>query len=73
MLSKITDFRLNHLLMILIYNEELDEIKIKFITNELIKVKESRIATFGSDQFRAFAYLLLLLNPFFSMFPFNIP
>ena len=33
--------------MIHIYEDELDEIDIKLITNEFIKVKESRIATFG--------------------------
>ena len=35
-LFTITGSRLNHLLMILIYNEELDEINIKILTNELI-------------------------------------
>ena len=33
--------------MIHIYEDELDEIDIKLITNEFIKVKESRIVTFG--------------------------
>ena len=33
--------------MIHIYKDELDEIDIKLITNEFIKVKESRIVTFG--------------------------
>ena len=41
------DNKLNHLLMILIYNEELDEINIKLRANKLIKEKESRIAAFG--------------------------
>ena len=42
-----TDSKLNHLFMIHIQNGELDEINIKLITNEFIKVKESRIAIFG--------------------------
>ena len=42
-----TDRKPNHLLMILIYNKELDEINIKLRTNKLIKEKESIIATFG--------------------------
>ena len=33
--------------MIPIYKNELDEIDIKLITNKFIKVKESRIVTFG--------------------------
>ena len=37
--------------MIFIYNEELGEINIKLRTNNLIKEKESRIATFGLYQF----------------------
>ena len=37
--------------MILIYNEELDEINIKLKINKLIKDKESRIPTFGMNQF----------------------
>ena len=41
------DSKLNHLLVILIYNEPLDEINIKLRTNKSIKEKESRIATFG--------------------------
>ena len=49
--STMTDSRLNHLLLIHIYKEELDEIDIKLITNEFIKIKESRIATFGLYQF----------------------
>ena len=57
-----------------IYNEELDEINIKFLTNKLIKEKESRIATLGSYQFWAFAcFSLLIFTGFFSMFPFNTP
>ena len=46
-----SDSKLSHLLMVLISNEELDEINIKFKTNKLIKEKESRIATFGLYQF----------------------
>ena len=38
---------LNHLLMIHIYNEDLNKINIKLITNRFIKVKESKINTFG--------------------------
>ena len=33
--------------MIHIYKDELDEIDIKLITNEFIKVKKSRIVSFG--------------------------
>ena len=33
--------------MIHIYEDKLDKIDIKLITNEFIKVKESRIVTFG--------------------------
>ena len=46
-----SDSKLSNLLMILIFNEELDEINIKFKTNKLIKEKESRIATCGLYQF----------------------
>ena len=46
-----SDSKLSDLLMVLISNEELDEINIKFKTNKLIKEKESRIATFGLYQF----------------------
>ena len=46
-----SDSKLSNLLTILISNEELDEINIKFKTNKLIKEKESRIATFGLYQF----------------------
>ena len=56
-----TGCRLNHLLMILIYNEELDEINIKILTNKLIKEKESRIATLGLYQFGAFACFSLFI------------
>ena len=45
--STMTDSRLNHLLLIHIYKKEIDEIDIKLITNEFIKIKESRIATLG--------------------------
>ena len=41
-----TGSKRKHLLMILIYSEELDKINIKRRTNKLIKEKESRIATF---------------------------
>ena len=41
-----TGSKRSHLLMILIYSEELDKINIKRRTNKLIKEKESRIATF---------------------------
>ena len=49
--STMTDSRLNHLFLIHTYKEELDEIDIKLITNEFIKIKEPRIATFGLCQF----------------------
>ena len=49
--STVTDSRQNDLLLIHIYKEELDEIDIKLITNEFIKIKESRIATFVLYQF----------------------
>ena len=38
--------RLNHLLMVHVYKEELDEINMKLIVNKFIKVKEFRIASF---------------------------
>ena len=47
--------------MILIYNEELDEINIKILTNKLIKEKESRIATLGLYQFLTFACISLFI------------
>ena len=37
--------------MIHSHNKELDEVSIKLLKNENIKVKESRIATFGLSQF----------------------
>ena len=47
-----TGIKLNHLLMILIFNEELDTININFTPNKLVKEKkESKIATFGLYQF----------------------
>ena len=46
-----TDSRLNHLLLIHICKEELDEIDITLITNEFIKIKEAGNATFGAYQF----------------------
>ena len=46
-----TDGKLNHLLMILIFNEELDKINVKLRRNELIKEEESRNATLGLHQF----------------------
>ena len=57
----LTDSRLNHLLMILIYNEELDKINVKILTNKLIKEKEFRIATLGLYQFWAFACFSLFV------------
>ena len=54
-----TDSRLkNHLVMIHIYKEELDETDIKLITNEFIKFKESRIGTLGLYQRYAFGFCL---------------
>ena len=49
-----TDSRLNHFVMINIYNEVLDESDIKLITNEFIKVKDFRIATFRLYEFLIF-------------------
>ena len=46
-----TDSKLNHLLMILIFNEERDKINVKLRRNELIKEEESRNATLGLYQF----------------------
>ena len=46
--------RLNHLLMIHICKEELEKTDMKLTTNELTKVKYSRIANFEFYQFRAF-------------------
>ena len=45
-----TDSRLDHLLLVLVYIDELDEINIKIMKN-LIKAKDFRIATFGFYQF----------------------
>ena len=56
-----TDRKPNHLLIILIYNKELDEINIKLRTNKLIKEKESIIATFGLHQLWAFACFSLIM------------
>ena len=47
--------------MIFIYNEELGEINIKLRTNNLIKEKESRIATFGLYQFWAIVCFSLFI------------
>ena len=62
--------------MIHIYKDELDEIDIKLITNEFIKVKESRIVTFGLLILRIcllwFIYRYCLTN-FFYILPFNTP
>ena len=46
-LSTMIDCRLNHLFVMYIYNKELNEIDTKSVTNLLIKVKESKISTFG--------------------------
>ena len=54
--------RLNHFIKIRIYNEELDKINIKLITNNLIKVKDSRIAIFRLHQFWAFTCFSLFIN-----------
>ena len=59
-ISTIKDSRLNHFLMKLIYNEELEETDTKFITNEL-KVKESRIITSWLHQFWAFPWFHLFI------------
>ena len=71
-----TKSRQNHLLMILIFNEELDEISIKPITNKLIKEKKSSIATFRLHQSSIcllyFIYCYCLIS-FLSMFSFNNP
>ena len=55
------DSKLNHLLMIIIYNEKLDKINIKLRTNILIKEKESRFATFGLHQVWAFVSFSLFI------------
>ena len=44
-----------------IYKNELDEISTKLIKDEFIKLKESRIATFGLYQFRVFFYFSLFI------------
>ena len=71
-----TKSRQNHLLMILIFNEELDEISIKPITNKLIKERKSSIATFRLHQSSIcllyFIYCYCLIS-FLSMFSFNNP
>ena len=62
--------------MIHIYKDELDEVEIKLIANEFLKVKDSRIVTFGLLILRIclpwFVYRYCLTN-FFSMLPFNNP
>ena len=50
-LSTMTGSRLNHLLMLVAYNEQLDIINIKLTTSKLIKMKESGISSFGIYQF----------------------
>ena len=66
--------------MIHIYTDELDEIDIKLITNEFIKepikVKESRIVTFGLLILRICLLWLVYrycLTNFFYILPFNTP
>ena len=59
--STMAGSKLNHLLMILIYNEERDKMNIKILTNKLIKEKESRIATLGLYQFWTFACFSLFI------------
>ena len=56
--STMTDSRLSHLLVTLIYNNKLDEIDIRLITNEFIKVKKPRIATFALYQIICFAFFV---------------
>ena len=60
--------------MIHIYKDELDEIDMKLITNEFIKIKESIIVTFGLLILRIcllwFIYRYYLAN-FFSILPFT--
>ena len=59
-----------------IYKEELDETDIKLITNEFIKVKESRIDTFGLYQFWAFVWIALFIvtaSFIFLYVPFQYP
>ena len=60
--------------MIHVYKEKLIEINKKLITNEFIKVKEPRIATFRLYQIWAIfasVHLLLLLNTSFLYVPFQ--
>ena len=67
--------RLNHLL-VHIYKKEFDEMNIKWTTNQFIKVKKSRSATFvvSLEHLFLLAYFLLLLNPFFFfIFHFDSP
>ena len=62
--------------MIHIYKDELDDIDIKLITNEFIKVKEYRTITFGLLILRPcllwFMYRYCLTN-LFPMLPSNTP
>ena len=62
--------------MIHIYKDELDEINIKLITNKFIKVRQSRIVTFGLLILRIclfwFIYRYCLTN-LFSILPFSTP
>ena len=69
--SIMTDSRLKHLHLIHIYKEELDEIHIKLITDEFIKIKESRLLLLGCINFEhlfVLVHILLLLNSFLLSF-----
>ena len=60
-----TDSKLNSLLMILIYNEELDEINVKLRTNKLLKRRSPELlllACINFDHLFALVSLLLLLS-----------
>ena len=61
-LSTITDSRLNHFVMINIYNEVLDACDMKLFTKEFIKVMDFRIVTLGCINFEhLFALVHFLL------------
>ena len=65
-----TGSRLNHLNMTHIYKEELDEIDMKLMINNFIKVKKSRTAILdciNSKHLFALVHLLLLFNTISSL------
>ena len=56
-----TNSRLNQLIMIHIYKEELDEIDVKLLGNKFLDVIQPKITIFGLYQLRAFVCLNLFI------------